>query len=319
MCYRSLERGVAARAVLPVAVALGACGGEDHAPRLDVQPTRYQAETCEPRARTDEDPVPFFEWSPLADANYYDCIAPREGEGTMSFHSAFGTEATVTGSSAELTFDWAGVLDSPDRQLVVWEANRSGFYTLPLDGMSAPLDMNLRINTGVPTGNYGLAMAISEGSQKDASGRPVVGEVLVAPIYIVAVGSGDVQINLHWDTTADLDLWVEDPFGNRVWYADTQPSSGGQLDLDSYPACNTEGDRGRGNENVYWPIGGASRGSYSVYVVMYADCGTYAARVPTNYRVTATTADGLFQVIDGRFVPDDETTGAEVPLFTLDF
>jgi len=263
------------------------CGDGDHAPLLEVQPTRYQAETCVPAEPVDL----FFEWDALADATYYECLPPHEGEGAMSFISATGTESTVTGASADFAFEWPTGIDTTDRQLVIWEGNRSGFFTLPFDSVSSPLELDVRVKTDIPTGTYTLAAAISEGLETDESGRPVIGTIAAASVYVIAVGSGDVQVHLQWDTTADLDVWVEDPSGVRTWWADRRSDNGGILDLDSYPDCRGMSDFGRGNENIYWLPGTAARGQYDVYVDMYSDCGTFPDTA-THFKVDALTADG---------------------------
>lgn len=79
-------------------------------------------------------------------------------------------------------------------------------------------------------------------------------------------GYGDVQVTLTWNNTADLDLWVTDPYGETIYYGNPYSASGGQLDVD---------DRdGFGPENIYWPPGGAPQGNYTVRVDYYSGSGT---------------------------------------------
>ena len=54
-----------------------------------------------------------------------------------------------------------------------------------------------------------------------------------APTDGIVLQTGDVQVTLRWNTTDDLDLWVTDPFGDRVYYGNSQVASGGQLDVDA--------------------------------------------------------------------------------------
>lgn len=75
-------------------------------------------------------------------------------------------------------------------------------------------------------------------------------------------GTGDIQITLSWQNEADLDLWVTDPAGEKIWYQNTRSGSGGELDID-----DTDG---WGPENVFWSNGGASAGSYKVQVSHYS-------------------------------------------------
>lgn len=84
-------------------------------------------------------------------------------------------------------------------------------------------------------------------------------------------GFGDVQITLTWNTTADLDLWVTDPFDERIWYQNRNSSSGGQLDRDDLD--------GYGPENIFWPEGEAPEGQYKVEVDHFSGAS------PTDYNV----------------------------------
>ena len=56
-------------------------------------------------------------------------------------------------------------------------------------------------------------------------------------------GGGDVQITLTWDNTADLDLHVIDPQGERIAYFSPTSTSGGMLDVDDVD--------GFGPENIF--------------------------------------------------------------------
>ena len=79
-------------------------------------------------------------------------------------------------------------------------------------------------------------------------------------------GYGDVQVTLTWDNTSDLDLWVTDPFGEKIYYAHPYSESGGQLDVDDI--------NGYGPENIFWPAGAAPNGTYLVQVDYYSGSGT---------------------------------------------
>jgi uncharacterized protein YfaP (DUF2135 family) len=73
-----------------------------------------------------------------------------------------------------------------------------------------------------------------------------------------ATGTGDIKVTLTWDNTADLDLWVTDPAGNRLYYANPSVPSGGELDVDDID--------GFGPENAYWPAGTPQGGTFRVQV-----------------------------------------------------
>ncbi|MEM6326703.1 MAG: hypothetical protein AAF791_06240 [Bacteroidota bacterium] len=116
---------------------------------------------------------------------------------------------------------------------------------------------------------------------------------------ILENGGGAVQVSLTWDTTADIDLWVTDPSGERIYFGNRTSASGGQLDVD---------DRnGFGPENIFWPIGGAPGGTYAV------DVDHWSGASPTNYSVT-TVVQGVTRTFTGD-VASDETD--RVTTFTV--
>lgn len=111
-----------------------------------------------------------------------------------------------------------------------------------------------------------------------------------------SVGTGDVQITLSWSAYADIDLYVEDPAGDIVYYDNAVVPSGGQLDRDN--TCgNFIQDR---PENIFWPTGGTPTGSYKISVDYYGDCGSTGA-VQWTVRT----------VIEGRVETYSGTLGAE--------
>ena len=90
-------------------------------------------------------------------------------------------------------------------------------------------------------------------------------------------GTGDVQVTLAWASDSDLDLHVTEPDGTEIYYLNTGPSAtGGQLDVDSNVDCVNDG----GVENIFWPVGDAPSGDYTVSVQGFretrddgTDCG----------------------------------------------
>lgn len=88
------------------------------------------------------------------------------------------------------------------------------------------------------------------------------------------LGTGDVQVTLTWDSSTDVDLHVVEPSGEEIWFGDRSSATGGQLDVDNTVAF--------GPENIFWPVGSAPNGTYSVYVHYYSTNGFSGV---TNYTV----------------------------------
>jgi len=124
---------------------------------------------------------------------------------------------------------------------------------------------------------------------------------------ITSVGTGDVQVTLTWQAEVDLDLYVTDPNGDTVYFANDRVPSGGELDRD-----NMCGDFEWGRpENVYWPAGGAPAGTYTVKVDYWSSCGDASPSVAWTVR---TIVGGQVQTFTGTIGSDDEV---EVTTFTV--
>jgi hypothetical protein len=79
--------------------------------------------------------------------------------------------------------------------------------------------------------------------------------------------SGQVQVTVAWQGTADIDLHVVDPAGEELYYGDRTSTSGGQLDRDANAACSQSPPT---VENVYFSQ--APRGNYRARVHVYSMC-----------------------------------------------
>lgn len=107
---------------------------------------------------------------------------------------------------------------------------------------------------------------------------------------------GDPQFNLQFTGDIDLDLYVEDPAGNIIYWGNTYTQSGGQLDVDCLCRTCPNGP----NENIFWPTdGSAPRGTYRFWVQYFESCSgsgassNYTVRVLENGRVVDTRTGSL--------------------------
>jgi hypothetical protein len=149
-----------------------------------------------------------------------------------------------------------------------------------LPSFSAPLTFSARLSIGA---HELVVRAV------DAAGR--FGPAATRPLTAVAsdVADGHLVVSLSWDTEADLDLHVVDPFGVEIYKrnvnsyeppAPGQPrdpeawKTGGILDQDSNASCVIDGRR---RENVLWKTVAPS-GHYVVRVDTFSLCAETAAR-----------------------------------------
>lgn len=109
----------------------------------------------------------------------------------------------------------------------------------------------------------------------------------------VVLQTGDVQVTLRWDTADDLDLYVQDPAGDEVYYGNPSIPSGGLLDVDANAGCSAR--MASPVENIFWPTGEGAPGDYVVTVDLFSYCG---AEVPINFTLT-TLVQGVTQSQSG--------------------
>ncbi len=120
--------------------------------------------------------------------------------------------------------------------------------------------------------------------------------------------TGDIRIQLMWDTVDDLDLHCWDPRGEHIFFEHMRSRSGGHLDVD----MNV--DRPYSNEpveNIFWPVGGAPQGRFQVKVHCFTQ---RSGRAPIKFKV-AIKAGEMVKEFSGE-VRDDEL--ADVHEFTID-
>jgi hypothetical protein len=146
---------------------------------------------------------------------------------------------------------------------------------------------------------------------EDDKGR--VGPVATKSFELLEVGTGSISIALAWDTPTDVDLHCQTPTGTDIYYGNLS-DDGGQLDLDSNPACRIDG---RNQEHIVFGSD-APAGTYIVRVDYWSDCNNQ----PANWTVT-TTVCGDTQTFSGHFAPGSDDAGGsgsgiEVTRFVAD-
>lgn len=109
--------------------------------------------------------------------------------------------------------------------------------------------------------------------------------------------SGDVQISLLWNNYNDLDLHVNCPSGERIYFGHRQSACGGELDVD----MNVSPTSIEPVENVVWPAGAAPDGQYAVFVHEFKNHGSRTrpgCQDPTPFRV-AVSQSGFVEEVSG--------------------
>lgn len=128
----------------------------------------------------------------------------------------------------------------------------------------------------------------------------------------VAAGSSQLQVSLNWVHPVDMDLHVLMPNEELIYFANKVGSLGGELDLDSNPACSLDYVQ---NENITWRTTDPITGEYVVFVHLWSACD---ATTSMPYVVTVRRGEQVTS-FEGSFVPaDDGTSAREITRFTID-
>lgn len=296
------------RNVLPsTLLLLAACGPDE----LEVDATERgsvapDATTCE----LGEGSRSLSTAGSLEGAAFWDCAVPRDGdEAALRFDVATGPMATVNGGSLPLRLTLAGNGEIDGRNLLVNVRGERGFFVVPAPPLApdGTVLLDLYVSPTAYGGTLRVAVAIDDGT--GASGKQHPGRWLEIDRELIPVKGGDVQFNVSWENSADLDLFVTDPAGTELFFAAPRSASGGELDLDSNAMC----EPGVSVENVYWPTDGAPEGDYVVELMLYDACSNVG---PTTYRGTLLLGGMVAGTFDGELNAAQEKRRVEITRFT---
>ncbi|GAB4075407.1 hypothetical protein GCM10028781_01700 [Nostocoides australiense] len=188
------------------------------------------------------------------------CTTPAVPEPTTS-------EPTILSArlpDAQIGSSYATTLETADGRPGRWSVVD---WTLPA-GLT--LDAGTGHISGTPTGP--VADVPVHIDFTDTAGRVATTIIRIRVMPRTGVGGGDIQVQLRWTGPADLDLHVQDPNSEEIYYGHPTSASGGTLDHDANAGCNGPVDDDNAVENVFWPAHGSPSGSFSAWVHVYAVC-----------------------------------------------
>ncbi|GAB3642790.1 hypothetical protein [Spirosoma arcticum] len=186
--------------------------------------------------------------------------APNGGSQAPQIRSIFVTPITASnGGVAAVSFQIPTNTSStaPISGYYVQIQGSDSYFNVPVASGSNPAVASIPIQLPANTGQGRFCVNVWA---YDASGR--VSSVVEQCVEVLQLGTGDLQTNLTWDTDdTDVDLYVQEPSGNVIYYSNDQSASGGELDRD-----DTDGF---GPENIYW-TNQLPDGEYKVWVEYYS-------------------------------------------------
>ena len=216
--------------------------------------------------------------------------SPPETIGSVTLDALTDTSEPITvisGGSLELPVE----SDVPFSTIFV-NSDADGFFQLLLPEATTSASAIVTYNTELVASTTNEVNVAVQTPTGDVSSPQIL------PLESIEVGTGEVQVSVSWDTPTDVDIWLIEPDGTVIFWAATQSAAGGQLDLDSNPACFLDNIN---NENITYEDGTPPSGEYSVVVDYFSDCGVAG---DTNYLVTVR-ANGSISTFSGVFVPGD--------------
>ena len=189
---------------------------------------------------------------------------PTNSSTAPTISDGIGRLTTSNGSTVLIPFSYNTSANISGCYLYI---NGAGsYFFLPYTAQSSTsgrLSIPVEIPTNVSAGQFCTIVCILDS-------RGEISNIIETCIDVLELGSGALQISLSWNNTADVDLWVTDPSGTRIYWDNTSSQTGGSLDRD-----DTDG---YGPENIFWD--NAPDGSYRVEV------NHYDGVAPVRYIVT---------------------------------
>ena len=165
------------------------------------------------------------------------------------------------------------------KSILIGVSGVNGYFNLPV-GTENNQNGNRETTVTILLGqglNQDLSIKFMASDGNGSFGYPEILDVN----YMYA-GTGLLQISLSWDQENDVDLHLIEPNGEEIFYGHSYSGNGGQLDVDSNPACNLDYIN---NENIFdEDITQIESGEYEVLVDLWANCGI---EENTNYNIVA--------------------------------
>ena len=196
--------------------------------------------------------------------------------------------------------------DGSVQNILIGVKGEYGYYKLPATASkNTYYQFYLMISQDLNKDNFVIRVAL-----RDSNG--LISESQTINISRIEAGTGKLQVNCSWDQPNDVDLHLVEPNGTEIYYGNGVSQNGGELDVDSNPACSIDNIN---NENITYDDNDVvETGEYIVRVDLFSDCNVSNN---TNYMVTAyynghiltTSSNNYPNPYSGSFVPTDADAG----------
>jgi len=181
--------------------------------------------------------------------------APTGNLQTPSITAVIQEVTTSNGATVPFLYTYSNAVNNL-RGFYVQIEGANYYFNVPYSGnstSSGQINFPMGLPANVDRGEFCLIFSVYDASGNISNSTRVCADVL-------RLGTGSLQVSLSWNTATDQDLWVTDPSGTRIYYANTRSETGGELDRDDLD--------GFGPENIFW-LENAPDGEYRVQVNDY--------------------------------------------------
>lgn len=214
-----------------------------------------------------------------ASASFHAGSAPEAGNGPLA--TITGASSVAQGGTGQVSITASSNFD----RVYVSSPDLDGYYEIALPQAVTEALLQLTFSTNM-TGNQALNFQVG-------TNGGAVGAVAEHDVQLVDVITGDVQVTLSWNSSADIDLYVVDPDDNEIFFGNREVANGGQLDLDSNAGCGSDGPRA---ENITWNTT-PPHGTYTVRVNNWSSCG----EASTDWTITVRRRGQATQTFSGTY------------------
>lgn len=192
--------------------------------------------------------------------------------------------------------------------IIVGVEGHRGYFSIPVGTQMGNVPMRPE-SSNTTSMQLLIGREIREGftisfAAQNSSGQ--VGDYQQLEVDYLAAGTGKLHISLSWDQENDVDLHLIEPNGERIYYGNSSSVNGGELDLDSNPACYIDAIN---NENIFYEDDSeviVEYGEYEVQVDLFSPCSITDA---TNFIVSVYYGNALIATTEG----ENEHTGILMP------
>jgi hypothetical protein len=193
-----------------------------------------------------------------------------------TFDATAGTSVNVSLEAESGSLDTFVALLGPDDSVLVSNddfgdsTNSSLERTLAVDGTYTVIATRYGLNIGGTEGEYTLALTSTAQALDTGNGGDTGDTGTGGTDAAVELPEGAIEVQLTWNTNADLQLQVRDPRGETVYDDVPIIQSGGILEEDGNVGCtNTTTEP---VSYIYWPPNRLTPGTYEVEVWYQNTC-----------------------------------------------